>query len=107
MGGCRRTEFLLDDLEDLLLVELLWKTLDRSQGLAAIALCDHVSTCSVWGYARPRRSSAAPREAALGRLGRGRTLNPNMDIVLSLFDVASGVVFVGFGEGVYSRRVIG
>lgn len=30
-----------------------------------------------------------------------RTLNPNMDIVLSLFDFSRGVVFVGFGEGVY------
>lgn len=32
-------EFLLDDLENLLLVELLRQTLDGSQGLASIALC--------------------------------------------------------------------
>ena len=32
-------EFLLDHLEDLLLVELLRQTLDGSQGLASIALC--------------------------------------------------------------------
>jgi hypothetical protein len=32
-----RTEFLLDDLEDLLLVELLWKTLDCGQSLTTIA----------------------------------------------------------------------
>lgn len=31
-------ELLLDDLEDLLLVKLLWETLDSSQGLASIAL---------------------------------------------------------------------
>ena len=31
----------------------------------------------------------------------GHTLNPNMDIVLCLFDFSGGVVFVGFGEGVY------
>lgn len=34
------TELLLDDLEDLLLVEFLGKTLDRGQGLTAIALCE-------------------------------------------------------------------
>lgn len=33
-----------------------------------------------------------------------RTLNPNMDIVLRLFDFSGGIVFVGFGEGVYSGR---
>jgi hypothetical protein len=32
-------EFLLDDLEDLLLVELLRQALNGSQGLASIALC--------------------------------------------------------------------
>lgn len=31
-------ELLLDDLEDLLLIKLLWETLDGSQGLASIAL---------------------------------------------------------------------
>ena len=33
----RRTKFLLDDLENLLLVEFLWKTLDCGQSLATIA----------------------------------------------------------------------
>ena len=32
-------EFLLDDLEDLLLVKLLGQALNGSQGLASIALC--------------------------------------------------------------------
>lgn len=39
-GHLEHTEFLLDDLEDLLLVKLLGKTLDRSQGLTSIALCN-------------------------------------------------------------------
>lgn len=34
------SELLLDDLEDLLVVKLGRDTLDRSQGLASIALCD-------------------------------------------------------------------
>lgn len=33
------TEFLLNNLEDFLLVKLLWKTLDSGQGLATISLC--------------------------------------------------------------------
>lgn len=33
------TELLLDNLEDFLLVKLLWKTLDSGQGLATISLC--------------------------------------------------------------------
>lgn len=37
------TEFLLDNLEDFLLVKLLWKTLDSGQGLATISLCTPVS----------------------------------------------------------------
>lgn len=36
--GDQHTEFLLDDLENLLLVKLLGKTLDRGQGLTSIAL---------------------------------------------------------------------
>lgn len=36
--GAIASEFLLDDLEDLLLIEFLGKTLDRSQGLTSIAL---------------------------------------------------------------------
>lgn len=35
----RHTEFLLDDLEDLLVVELGGNTLHRGQGLASITLC--------------------------------------------------------------------
>ena len=37
-GNMGPTEFLLDDLEDLLLVELLWQTLDSRQSLTTIAL---------------------------------------------------------------------
>ena len=33
------TELLLDDLENLLLVELLWQALNSSQGFTTIALC--------------------------------------------------------------------
>ena len=33
------TELLLDDFENLLLVELLWQTLDSRQSLTTIALC--------------------------------------------------------------------
>lgn len=36
--GVELTEFLLDNLEDFLLVKLLWKTLDSGQGLATISL---------------------------------------------------------------------
>jgi hypothetical protein len=36
--GAKHTEFLLDDLEDLLLVELLGQTLHRGQGLPSIPL---------------------------------------------------------------------
>lgn len=35
----QRTEFLLDDLENFLLVEFLWKTLHSGQSLATITLC--------------------------------------------------------------------
>lgn len=35
----QHTKFLLDDLEDLLLVELLWDTLDSRQSFATISLC--------------------------------------------------------------------
>lgn len=39
-SGCRKlTELLLDNLQNLLLIEFLGKTLDRGQGLATIALC--------------------------------------------------------------------
>lgn len=35
----QHTKLLLDNLQDLLLIEFLGKTLDRSQGLTTIALC--------------------------------------------------------------------
>lgn len=38
--GAIASEFLLDDLEDLFLIELLGQALDSSQGLATIALLD-------------------------------------------------------------------
>jgi len=52
-NGAIAGELLLDDLEDLLLVELLGETLDCSQGLASIALCDMSA-----GVAQPRRLRA-------------------------------------------------
>lgn len=39
----RHTEFLLDDLENLLLVKLLGKTLNSGQSLATIAFCCETS----------------------------------------------------------------
>lgn len=41
------TELLLDDLEDLLLVELLGQSLNRSQSLTTIALCDQKCVSSL------------------------------------------------------------
>lgn len=48
--GSRRqhTELLLDDLQDLLLIELLRKTLDGSQGLTTIALCGQIRVSHRW-----------------------------------------------------------
>ena len=48
--GSRRqhTELLLDDLQDLLLIELLRKTLDGSQGLTTIALCGQIRVNHRW-----------------------------------------------------------
>jgi hypothetical protein len=37
-GNMGPTELLLDDLEDLLLIELLWQTLDSRQSLTTISL---------------------------------------------------------------------
>lgn len=37
--GGKLTELLFDNLEDFLLVEFLWKTLNSSQGLTTISLC--------------------------------------------------------------------
>jgi hypothetical protein len=41
--GVRRTELLLDDLENLLLIEFLRKTLNGGQGFTSITLCE--ATC--------------------------------------------------------------
>lgn len=43
MSRSTRTELLLNDLEDFLLIELFRETLDSGQGLATIALCEHTS----------------------------------------------------------------
>ena len=42
----RPTELFLDDLEYLLLIELLGKTLNSSQGFTTIALCRNLSASS-------------------------------------------------------------
>jgi len=39
-NGAIASELLLDDLEDLFLIEFLWKTLDSGQSLTTIALLD-------------------------------------------------------------------
>lgn len=41
-------KLLLDHFEDLLLVEFLGESLDCSQGLASIALCEGISVSGVW-----------------------------------------------------------
>lgn len=43
---CALTKLLLDHLEDLLLVELLWKALNCGQSLATITLCHSMSALS-------------------------------------------------------------
>jgi len=49
----RLTKFLLDDLENLLLIKFLGKTLDSGQSLTTIALCESnrvsmlISSCGV------------------------------------------------------------
>lgn len=94
----RRTELLLDDLENFLLVKFLWETLDGGQSLATITLCDeHVSirviggkvTLSRWegapGHTRPRvgRSEieAARGRGTLGRREGGAGLNTYAECV--------------------------
>lgn len=68
----------------------------RSAGMSESAL----------GMAAGESSSVRGSPAAAPRVGvkDGRTLNPNMDVILRLLDFASGVVFVGFGEGVCRGR---
>lgn len=77
------TEFLLDNLEDFLLVKLLWKTLDSGQGLATISLCTSVS--DILYYLRVSWLNE-------------RTLDTDMDVVLRRFRLPD--IFVGFGERV-------
>jgi hypothetical protein len=95
--GAIAGEFLLDDLEDLLLVELLGQTLDCSQGFATIALCEgervivqYYFFCGV---------SRAVRGHGRDDGGKARlTLDTDVDVVLRLLGLAS--VFIGFREGV-------
>jgi len=44
-NGAIASEFLLDDLENLLLIKFLGKTLDCRQSLTTIALCSLQSAC--------------------------------------------------------------
>ena len=55
-GASKLTELLLDNLQNLLLIEFLGKTLDRGQGLATIALYMEISVIVLrvqGGQARP------------------------------------------------------
>lgn len=83
--GAIAGELLLDDLEDLLLVELLWQALDRGQCLATIALCEGVSVSWVTG--------------TFGECEWSLTLDTDVDVVLGLLGVASGIS-IGLCEGV-------
>ena len=85
------TELLLDDLQNLLLVKLLGKTLNSGQSLTTIALCETQSVCI--SAPASHSDSGVP-----GTRTEAHTLNPNVDVVLRLFGLAG--VFVGFGEGV-------
>ena len=86
--GAIAGELLLDDLENLLLVEFLGKTLVRGQGFATIALCEAFFQYFC-GVSRGLRDDA--RRELL-------TLNTDVDVVLRLLGLAS--VFVGLREGV-------
>ena len=44
----QRTELLLDNLQNLLLVKLLGETLDGSQGLSSISLCESPVSMTSW-----------------------------------------------------------
>ena len=97
----RLTELLLDDFEDLLLVKLLGKSLDRSQGLTTIALCSNEAVSHIFS----RRQEAGDHDGTKRHQqsteitgNRKHTLNPYMDVILRLFSLAG--VFVSFGEGV-------
>jgi hypothetical protein len=96
-NGSIAGELLLDDFEDLLLVKLLGETLDCSQGLASIALCN-VSAC----VTQSRRLKLGPRDGrvaeSMAEAGGVRTLNTDMNVILRLLGLSG--IFVGFGEGV-------
>lgn len=94
----QRTELLLDDLEDFLLVELLGKTLDSGQSLSTIAfylLGQHSYLCGV-GH----RGAVPPKISPQEHLGRrwGLTLNTNVYVILRLLCLSR--ILVGFGEGI-------
>lgn len=57
-GEEARTKLLLDGLENLFLVEFLWKTLDGGQRFATITLCQGVLAVDMC-RTRPGRKSAA------------------------------------------------
>jgi hypothetical protein len=89
------TEFLLDDLENLLVVKLAGNSLHSSQGFAAITLCSllvSLSGCCVTHW-------------AVGDSGRWRlTLDADMDVLLGLSSLSR--VLVGFGEGVFNDCLV-
>lgn len=70
--GSRRqhTELLLDDLQDLLLIELLRKTLDGSQGLTTIALCGQIHVSH--GCMTRQRGATSDDDRGQGTTWRGR-----------------------------------
>jgi len=98
-NGAIASEFLLDHLKDLLLVELLGKALDSGQRLATIALCVtwYVSNLKVhieWPHSHVAKISHRYQIESRGKL----TLNTDVNVVLGLLSLPS--VFIGFGEGV-------
>jgi hypothetical protein len=108
-GRKLHTEFLLDHFEDLLLVKLLGQSLDCGQGLSSIALYwgGYVSKAAIKGrtqnghsHGRARGWLAVACLAAFHHflLGKQRTLDTDVDIILCFLRLAS--VFVGFGEGI-------
>lgn len=101
------TEFLLDHLQNLLLVKLLGKTLDGGQGLTTIAFCKrkvshpsvirrHSTRCQE--HNRTKRKKKRKKKKRITIYEIEHTLNPYMDVILRLFSLAG--VFVSFGEGV-------
>lgn len=97
----QHTEFLLDHLQNLLLVKLLGKTLDGGQGLTTIAFCKRkVSHPSVIRRhsTRCQEHNRTKRKKKNTIYEMRHTLNPYMDVILRLFSLAG--VFVSFGEGV-------